>query len=410
MLTLISLLPWMTIGTLLLIVAAEFAARGWLLSRGRYFVLKPFTTTVMQVDKQTLPNLEDVVSITINGDGERGDEAPKKGRDVYRVLVAGGSAAECYLLDQQSTWPHVLQTELKLQAQRLGAQDVHVGSIGRSLVACEYIELMLRKVVPRYDRLDLCVLMVGASDVVHWLEKKTPHEIRRGQLSVDYVFDAHPEGPYGWSVSTMALRQIVSRWYRSLMRPVSHRGAAGRTIAANREMRARARTVLNVTPDHRPMTDYFEESFRKMVAAAQAGAQRVLVVRQPWFHKKFSAEERKLLWNFGAGRPYVEEVTVYYAHRVVNELLSAVDACEARVCEELGVEQIDLRPLLEPSFDTYYDYLHFTPKGARDVGRAVARAVLGDSPVPVRGAPGSDGADTTHSADTASDAAEPDHE
>ena len=402
--TLISLMPWMAIGALLLIVASELVARRWLRSRGHYYVLRPFTTTVMQVDKQALPNLEDVVSITINGQGERGDEAPAKDRDVYRVLVAGGSAAECYLLDQQSTWPHVLQTELKAQAQRLGAPDVHVGSIGRSLVACEYIELMLRKVVPRYERLDLCVLMVGASDVVHWLEMKTPHEIRRGQLSVDYVFDVHPEGPYGWTVSTMALRQIVSRWYRFLMRPVSHRGAAGKTIAANRKMRARARTVLNITGDPKPMTEYFEESFRKMVAAAQEGARRVLVVRQPWLHKKFSAEERKLLWNFGAGRPYVEEVTVYYTHRVVNKLLSAVDACEARVCEEMGVEHLDLQPLLQRSFNTYYDYLHFTPKGAHDVGQAVARAVLGDPPVPVDGAPGTDAADSEDAA------AESDHE
>ncbi len=402
--TLISLLPLMAIGTLLLIVAAEFAARGWLRSRGRYYVLKPFTTTIMRVDKETLPDLEDVVNITINGQGERGDEVPAKGRDVYRVLVAGGSAAECYLLDQESTWPHVLQTALKPHARRLGAEDVHVGSIGRSLVACEYIELMLRKVVPNYDRLDLCVLMVGASDVVHWLEKKTPRVIRRGQLSVDYVFDVHPEGPYGWTVSTMALRQVISRWYRSLMRPVGHRGSAGKTIGANREMRARARTVLNVTPDHQPMTEYFEESFRKMVAAAQAGAKRVLVVRQPWFHKKFSADERKLLWNFGAGRPYVEEVTVYYAHRVVNELLSAVDACEERVCEEMGVEQLDLQPLLERSFDTYYDYLHLTPKGARDVGLAVARAVLGDPPQPV------EGGQTKGAADGEVEAAAADHE
>jgi len=82
----------MMIGTVLLIIAAELAARGWLLSRGRYYVLKPFTTTVMKVDKQALPDLEDVVSITINGQGERGDEAPAKGRDVYRVLVAGGAS------------------------------------------------------------------------------------------------------------------------------------------------------------------------------------------------------------------------------------------------------------------------------------------------------------------------------
>ena len=31
-----------------------------------------------------------------------------------------------------------------------------------------------------YERLDLVVLMVGASDVVNWLEQKTPATLERG--------------------------------------------------------------------------------------------------------------------------------------------------------------------------------------------------------------------------------------
>ena len=74
MATLISLLPWLALATLIAVVAAvaaELAARGWLRRRGRYYALKPFTTTVMQVDKQTLPDLEDEVRIMLRHGGPR---------------------------------------------------------------------------------------------------------------------------------------------------------------------------------------------------------------------------------------------------------------------------------------------------------------------------------------------------
>ena len=242
----------------------------------------------------------------------------------YRVLVAGGSAAECYLLDQETSWPHVIQDELAAQSGRLGARKVHVGNISRSLVACEYIELMLRRVLPRYRRrLDLVILMVGASDVVAWLEKKTPPAMEEGRLSTDYVFDEHPEGPFGWTRSTLALRQVLSRAHKRMTRPVGVRDGAGRTIGRNRAMRARAGDLVDVIPDPAPMVEYFEKYFRRIVETARETGARVLVVRQPWLSKEFTEEENGRLWNFGAGRPYEEEVSEYFSHRVVNLLMGA---------------------------------------------------------------------------------------
>jgi hypothetical protein len=69
-------------------------------------------------------------------------------------------------------------------------------------------------------------------------------------------------------------------------------------------------------------------------------------------------------------------VSVYYAFEVVNRLMALVDARVVKVAEELGVEHVDLRSLLEPSLTTYYDYTHFTPAGARQVALAVAAALL----------------------------------
>jgi lysophospholipase L1-like esterase len=99
-------------------------------------------------------------------------------------------------------------------------------------------------------------------------------------------------------------------------------------------------------------------------------------VRQPWFDKQLGPAEEAVMWNFCVGRPYVEVTREYYTHRVVRELLAALDARAAALAQRLGVEQLDLRPVLEPTLENYYDYLHFTPAGARRVAEHVARVVL----------------------------------
>ena len=67
--------------------------------------------------------------------------------------------------------------------------------------------------------------------------------------------------------------------------------------------------------------------------------------------------------------------------------MALMDACAARVADELGVEHINLMPVLDPSLDTYYDFFHLTPAGARVVAATVAgtlvqaeRAFAGDQP------------------------------
>lgn len=374
MIAVVAYLPWLAylVGAFIL---AELGARLWLRIRGRYFVFKPGTTTLMSVHKGTFPDLPSPVRFSVNEAGERGGDLPRNWKDSYRILVAGGSAAECYMLDQESSWPQVIQSVLNESPQSLGARSVHVGSISRSLVPCECIEAMLRHALANYERLDTIVLMVGASDVVNWLEQKTPGELPRGHIGISRAFDAHPEGPFGWTLATLAMRRIASHIYHSTGRPVERRENVGKTIAENRKMRAAARELLDTVPDSAPMTDYFEACFKDLLTQAQSHARHVLVVRQPWFAKEFTPEEQTRLWNFGAGRPYIETVTTYYTHRVVNELMGQLDAIQARVCADRGVRCLDLMPHLERSFDTYYDFLHFTPKGAQRVGELVAAEI-----------------------------------
>ncbi len=76
------------------------------------------------------------------------------------------------------------------------------------------------------------------------------------------------------------------------------------------------------------------------------------------------------------GLPWREVVTVYYSLEVVNRLMGLVDSRVAHVAEELGIEHLDLNPVLVPSLDNYQDYVHYTPAGSAVVARAVAGALL----------------------------------
>ena len=359
------------------LAALELLARRAFRRRGRKYVWTPFKRAELAIDREALPELPERAEQRFNADGERGAELPRGA--CYRILVAGGSAAECYLLDQAASWPERLAAELRAAGPRAGFGAVHVGNVARSLVSCEYITRILAELLPHYARLDAIVFMVGASDVVFWLEQGTPAQLEEGRLDDAYVFAELPDGPFGWSLRHSALRRLVERALARAGRRVERRERAGKRLIELRAMRARAE-IIDQVPDPAPLLAYFEKHFRLLLARAKASGARVLVARQPWLERDFTPAEEARLWNFGRGRPYQEEVREYYSHRVVDALLAAVDASAVRIADELGVEHVDLAAELEMSFAHFYDRLHFTPAGAAAVGAALARRLASPRP------------------------------
>jgi hypothetical protein len=362
----------------LLAVSAEILARWWI-RRGRHYVFPPGMRLLLHPHPAVFPQLESAVRFDVNGDGERGDAVPRlRPRErLYRVLVAGGSQPEGYLLDQHTSWPGALQRLLEAPAARLrlGAARVHVGSIARSGVGSEGLHLILRRVLPRYRRLQAIVVLVGASDVLRWLEEGAPAAPPSPVRTAD-VFRCHPGARFGWAPGRLAAVELARRWRRRWLRPVDEHDLAGSWVGKARTMRAQARVIRTTTPDPAPMLAHFERELRAALRLAGAHAERVLVVRQPWFDRPCTPEEAALMWHGGAGQAWKEEVTTYFSHDVLSRLMAALDSCAARVAEEAGVEQLDLRPLLPAGAEHYYDFFHATPAGARIVAGAVAATVL----------------------------------
>ncbi len=355
----------------------EYLARRQI-RRSGYYVHSRWERVLTEIDQRALPSLKCQVRWETNQDGERGSPVPADREGLYRVLVVGGSAAECFLLDQDSAWPSVMQQLLNAPDARrqLGATQVHVGNIGRPMIPVSGIRTMLELTLPRYERLDLAVLMVGASDATEWLELGTPASIAPG-VKHDRLFGESPEVKLGWRPRQTALWRLARAWRRRFSTQPRIRRNGGSRFIEMRRRRLNAKHWISKLPDPKPMLDRLEEELTAVVRLLQARGTRVLIVRQPWLNRRLSHDEEALMWSFSRGRLEFEAPSdTYYTHDAVQELLGQVDQRVTRVTRTLGVQTLDLLPLLEPSLRNYYDLLHFTPEGARQVALHTATAVL----------------------------------
>jgi len=376
---------WLVVGALVvaaLVALAEIGSRWWLRHRSKYHVWPPHARIEIQMDTDAFPELEPRCRFYINADGERGGDVRPREPGLYRVLVVGGSAVECFGLDQPSSWPGHLERLLNApdNLALLGARGrVHVGNIGHSGVGSAELEIILNRVLPQYGHLDAIVIMVAASDVYHWLEEGASPARPPPRVAESLLFAEHPKQRFGWKPGASALAEIASRLRRRWFKRAEVKVGAGAWVANARRMRAHATEVRSEMPDPTVVLEHFEEHFRRLVRAAQTKADRVLIARQPWFDGEYSSEELSHFWQGGVGKAWKEQVNVYYSLGVVNRLLDCVDSCVAQVADAVGVRHLDLRPLLIGRLRHYYDHDHHTPTGAAVIARAVADALLDGS-------------------------------
>jgi lysophospholipase L1-like esterase len=359
-----------------LAVLTELTVRWWIRRRRHYFVLPPGLRLRLEPDPETLPHLERSVRFDVNAEGERGDDLPRS-EGLFRILVAGGSQPEGYLLDQDTAWPGALQRLLERpeHVELLGANRVHVGNIARSGVGARALDHILERVLPRYPRLQMIIILVGASDVLQWLEHGAPAEDPPPPKTSE-IFRCHPELTFAWRFTQLATLELLRRIRQRWLRPVQAHTRACKWIGKARQMRAQAAEIRTEMPDPTPMLAHFDRYFRSAIKRAMAHADRVLVVRQPWFDKRCNDQENAMMWHGGIGQAWREQVTTYYSCEVLSRLMALLDARAARAAHEVGVEQVDLMPVLEPSVRTYYDFFHATPAGSRIITSAVGAAVL----------------------------------
>jgi len=361
-----------TLTICLLFILAELAARQWFHRKGDY-VWQPYLRTEMHLDIKALPNLPPVARFDINCDGERGSEPPRTSESVWRILVVGGSAAECYFLDQKDSWPEVLAKKLRNKdfLLKVDRQNVHVGNIGKSGVDTSRVDLIFDKIFTRYSQIDCIVLFLGAGDVVNWLCDGASNPFLPAKIKPADVFAFLGDRDFKWTIKRSAVAELA-RNIRGCY-SLQTRKDVGKKLNDVRIMRNKAKTLLTDVPMFIGMLDFFSKNFVDVINKAKSKSKYVLVVRQPWFDKDiFTHEEERLLWHAPKGRPYEQHVDTYFSYNVFNTLMRAMDGKMVEICSDLNIPALDLKSFLPNTVETYYDHLHFTDVGANLVGEVVA--------------------------------------
>lgn len=356
------------------ILVVEIALR-IAIRRGPYYVFAPNKKEQLVLDQETHPQLPSTVRILANEKGERGSAIPSSKR-LYSGLVVGGSAVENFLLDQEVAWPQRLQSLLREEKRRtaLGREAVHIGNIGRSGVDTSTLDEILKKVLVNYRSLDLIVIMVGASDVLRWLEIGAPVERGAKVMPVEECYGRHPEVRLGFKPKELALAEVFRR---QLIKKLKCRENAARWFGRARKMRANAKVTIHDIPDYSPVVASVNRHFPSLLKRSIAKASNVIVVRQPWFDKDtYLPEEEALFWNGGVGRAFKEELTTYYSTKVIAGLMNIVDSEISRICDGYKVTQVDLRSVISSDTSSYVDQFHFTPKASETVASLLADLVV----------------------------------
>ena len=356
-----------TIAGLLVVAAgaAELFTRRYLKGT-RYFVRVPNSIERLELDYETHPNLPSPISFSCNQYGERSlHQTPS----AFHILCAGGSAVECYMLDDLSSWPILL--EGKLNAMHGGVASV--SNIGRAGVDSVTLEKILRRVVTQEPKPKMCIVMVGASDVLRWMEEGAPSDKTCPSLEVSGCFSFHPEHRFRWTLKALALSEIVRR----IRRPRREtRTSALQWYRKARLMRKNAAVVIHDAPPCEHVIGAFQNAMRSIATLLRDNNIEPIFAVQPWCDKeKYTDEELALFWHGGRGKAYRGEVNEYYSVQVINTLMKRISDRTVQLASELDLQAVDLRKSVPNEAPYYMDQFHLTPAGADRVADALTQAV-----------------------------------
>ncbi|MCL4300495.1 MAG: hypothetical protein KJ077_32465 [Anaerolineae bacterium] len=367
---------------LLTLGLAEGALRFYLPPADKYYVRHPNIHSVFNPYPGTMPGISGESHFITNSEGMRASEFSPD--DDYRILVFGGSTAECLYLDQSEAWPQLIQDRLNRNDKHL---SVWVGNVGKSGNTSREHVLQFRHLLAQYPHIDTAVLLVGGNDL--------NLRLARGDgYSPDYL--AQPG----------ILSQVMRDAFRVLPQydpniPYYRRTAIGRLLATLRQSQTELNTTAAIEveddvgkiynnrrkerknaplqealPDLTSGLGEYSSNLNTIIDLAQAHRVRLILLTQPSMYRPdLTPAEKDLLWfGWSSGRKF------YYSVEAMAEGMAKYNQKLLEICRQRQVECLDLAPALPKDTTVFYDDLHFNENGAAQVAKIVADYLLGRLP------------------------------
>ncbi len=269
----------------------------------------------------------------------------------YRIFAIGGSTTEDIILDDAATWTHRLQEDLE-EAMNSPVEVINTGVSG--LRAIHHVATLRR--ILRYEP-DMVLFMVGVNDWNRHIREQFGSQTYddRGLAFRNTVLGRAAQSLSGlrWRVAAASRGQIENR---------------GEYYAAKRNSLARP-VMRTLTPD--TVQDEYAKSLQAISQTCREAGVPCVFITQPNGYSPAADEDfRRGFWMTPPNESYTLSFeSLVYVARLYNDFLTDF-------ANRNGHPVLDPAATLPPSFDHFYDDVHFNANGARAVARTLARGLV----------------------------------
>ncbi|MEA1929182.1 MAG: GDSL-type esterase/lipase family protein [Candidatus Auribacterota bacterium] len=360
----------------LLLLLIELFSRRLIPPPDNFYIWPPGIERTYRPNQEILPGTSPRVWFRTNSYGLRSyNPIPT---DDYRILVLGGSAAECLYLNQRETWPRRIISRLQEASPRL---RIWVGNGGRSNQNSRDHILHLEKLPLKALDVDAIIILTGVNDLLLRLrqgEGYNPDYLQQPEAYNHQLDHAFLFVPYQYSLPAppfykkLGVWRVAKRIYRRFFgeRP---QDPEGKIIVKWRENRRQSDIRLDTLPKMVSALDEYKNNIEELITIAAKKGIRLIFVTQPALWKEdILPEEKDRLWMGGVGQFKTQPGQPYYTPGVLAKGLETYNALLSGYCRWKGVEYLDLASRFPRNTDLFYDDCHFTIKGSEHIARVIS--------------------------------------
>jgi lysophospholipase L1-like esterase len=341
---------------------------------------KPGTKIIHGYDPGEFPGLIGNITFSVDELGLRGPALPS-GQGTYKIIVVGGSVAECFSLDDANEWPHLIMTGLNDQQKGHPVWVANAGVAGHT--AAHHLKIL--RSLPALRQADMLIFLTGVNDLhVAWSMEGRPTERSLEDAADQFLLKI---GASDSRTFPLYKKLRLFKFVRSKMPVASQDETEQDTrkagwIGHRRDLRAAGPVVP--APDLRVGLHEYAARIHGLAQECNAHHWRCLFLTQPsMWREGLTPEEQKLLWFGWVGPQHSPKGFVSIADAA--KAMDAYNAALEDVCAREKLECLDLAAVVPKDTSAFYDDVHLTENGARIVADAVAHYIL--TTAPFAGAP-----------------------
>lgn len=363
-----------------IIVFLEAAAGRLIPAPDNFYIWPPGMERTFLPDQTILPGTSPRVWFRTNSYGLRSfNPAPN---DDSRVLVLGGSAAECLYLNQRVTWPRLMINYLEDGAPNL---QTWVGNGGRSGQSSRDHIFHIRYLPLRAMDIDTIVILMGVNDLLlrlrrgeyynpDFLDTPRAHEFQLDHafMFVPYRYSLPPPPFFKKTALWRVARRIKNRFFSE-----PPQDGEGKIVAEWRGLRRQSKNRIDELPPLKSALREYLSNIDEIIQLASTRGIRLIFVTQPaLWHTSMSEDERRRLWMGGVGNFKSNPDSPYYTVEALTRGLEVYNSLLKSYCRWRGAECFDLAEDFPQTPEYFYDDCHFTVKGSKIVAQRISDYLL----------------------------------